>query len=494
MFLNIWGNMNILFASSEAVPFSKTGGLGDVSGILPKEISRNENITLIIPYYKNETSPNIKAKKIDSFDVIINNVKYKTEISKKRINKKFNILLVSQDLFFARKFVYGDSSTPYPDNFYRFLFFQKAIINFIMKNKIIYDIIHINDWQTSLIPMLSKYSKNSKIFKNSVFILSIHNLAFQGVFEKYHFKELEIPDKLFSPDYIEYYNKINFLKAGIIFSDSITTVSPTYAKEILKPVYGYGLDGLLKKYSFKLTGISNGVDYKTWDPENDPLIYKKYSIKTLANKKLNKIEFYKEFNLPFKTDSILAIAITRLSKQKGIELLVNSFNKLRRENINILILGKGDSSYESVLAKISKKSKKIKFLNIFDEQIAHKMQAAADILLMPSIYEPCGLTQMYSLKYGTVPIVRSTGGLADTIENYMPRTQSGTGFKFRRIDPNEFALTIKKALKIFQDKNEWKTLQINGMSKNFSWTSSANNYLNLYKKLLKKEKINERID
>jgi len=486
--------MNILFTSSEAVPFSKTGGLADVSGILPKEISKNENITLIIPYYKNETSPSIKAKKIDSFDVIINKIKYKTEIYKKRIDKKFNLLLISQDLFFARKFVYGDSSTAYPDNFYRFLFFQKAIINFIMKNKIIYDIIHVNDWQTSLIPMLLKYSKNPKIFKSSVFILSIHNLAFQGVFEKHHFKELEIPDKLFSPDYIEYYNKINFLKAGIIFSDSITTVSPTYAKEILKPVYGYGLNGLLKKYSFKLTGILNGVDYKTWDPENDPLIYKKYSIKRLVNKKFNKIEFYKEFNLPFKIDSPLAIAITRLSKQKGIEILVNSFNKLRRENINILILGKGDSSYESILAKISKRSKKIKFLNLFDEQIAHKMQAAADILLMPSIYEPCGLTQMYSLKYGTVPIVRSTGGLSDTIEDYIPKTRSGTGFKFRIIDPNEFTLTIKKALKIFQDKNEWKTLQINGMSKNFSWTSSANNYLNLYKKLLKKEKINARID
>jgi len=486
--------MNILFASSEAVPFSKTGGLADVSGVLPKEISRNENITLILPYYKNETSPNIETKKIDSFDVIINKIKYKTEIYKKRIDKKFNVVLVSQDLFFARKFIYSDSSTAYLDNFYRFLLFQKAIINFIVKNKIRYDIIHINDWQTSLIPILSKYSKNFKIFKNSIFILSIHNLAFQGVFERYHFKELDIPDHFFSPDYIEYYNKINFLKAGIIFSDSITTVSPTYAKEILKPEYGYGLDGLLKKYSLKLAGILNGVDYKIWDPKNDPLIYKKYSIETLISKKENKIKFYKEFNLPFEIDSSLAILITRLSKQKGIELLLNSFNKLRREKINILVLGKGDSSYESVLTKISKRSKKIKFLNLFDEQIAHKMQAAADILLMPSIYEPCGLTQMYSLKYGTVPVVRSTGGLEDTIENHISKTQPGTGFKFKSIDSNEFVLTIKKALKIFQDKNEWKRLQLNGMSKKFSWASSANNYLNLYKKLLKKEKMNERID
>jgi len=480
--------MNILFVSSEAAPYSKTGGLGDVAGVLPQELSKDHKVTLMIPQYKNSHFSTEEMNKIDNLNIRIGEQNFSGELYSQQISNNFLLIFIAQDLFFARKYVYGDSSGEYPDNFYRFLFFQKAIIHYLDKNRKKIDIIHLNDWQTALIPFLTRIKKNKTLNRSHRFLLTIHNIGYQGIFDKYYFDKLNVPGFYFSPEFIEFYGKINFLKAGIIYSDYITTVSPTYAREIQTKRYGAGLEGVIKKNASKLSGILNGADYNTWNPETDPFIYQNYSKDTLKKKETNKIKFLAEYKLSFDTALPLGVMISRLSKQKGIEIFLKSLPKLIKETFNLIILGKGERTYENKLKKLAKNSKKIKFFNTFNEKMAHQLQAAADILIMPSNYEPCGLSQIYSLKYGTIPIVRSTGGLEDTIEEYNPTARTGNGFKFKNINSDELFQTTKKALACFKKRIEWELIQKNGMNVNFSWNKSAKNYLTLYKRIKEGDK------
>lgn len=480
--------MNILFVASEAVPFAKTGGLADVAGILPRIMAKTETVFLFIPDYQTEPIERTAALIVDRFLVKIGNRNFPALIKRKNIGKNFHLFFVSQKLFFARKFLYGDSSGDYLDNFYRFLFFQLAIVEFVKRNKMSFDVVQLNDWQTALIPLFLKMQSAEPESKKGITFLTIHNLGYQGIFDSFYFKEMGLPDYLFSPEYLEFYGGINFLKGGIVFADHLLTVSPTYAKEIMTPEMGFGLDGLLRKYAFKLSGILNGVDYSLWNPQRDPLIFQRYSSASLSRKRKNKTRIFEEFGISDASRRPLIVMITRLAVQKGVELLFEAFSDLMKEDLFLVILGTGDRVFEEKLRKLAASFKtKMKFFNFFDEKLAHRLEAAGDILLMPSLYEPCGLNQMYSMKYGTVPVVRATGGLDDTVEDFDKITRTGTGFKFRGIDRNPFLSAVYRALELFPDRENWEAIQRNGMAADFSWDRAAGEYLTLYKNKLAQE-------
>ncbi len=485
--------MNILFIASEAVPFAKTGGLADVAGILPRFMAKTENVFLFIPDYQTEPIERTAAVIVDRFMVKIGNRDFPALIKRKNIHKNFHLFFVNQELFFARKFLYGDSSGDYLDNFYRFLFFQLAIVEFVKREKMSFDIVQLNDWQTALIPLFLKMKSADPAFRIGITFLTIHNLGYQGIFDPFYFKEIGLPDYLYSPDYLEFYGGINFLKGGIVFADRLLTVSPTYAKEILTPEMGFGLDGVLKKYAFKLSGILNGVDDSLWNPRMDPLIFQRYSPASLSKKRENKIKIFEELGIAETPSRPLVIVITRLAVQKGIELLLDSVSELMKRDLFLVILGTGDRVLEEKLGKLAASFKtKMKFFNFFDEKMAHRLEAAGDILLMPSSYEPCGLNQMYSMKYGTVPVVHATGGLDDTVENFDKITRTGTGFKFRGMDRNRFLSAVDQALELYPDKENWEAIQRNGMAADFSWDRAAGEYITLYKKILAQEPSDER--
>jgi starch synthase len=477
--------LDILFVAAEAVPFAKTGGLADVVGILPQVLANSETVSLIIPEYMTQKIHSLSLEVIDSFPIQIGSQSFQAKIKKAKISPRFSVYFVSQEFFFARKFLYGDSSGEYPDNFHRFLFFQKAIVEFIRRREIFFDIIHCHDWHTALIPLLIKFPATPPFLMKTKIVFSIHNLGYQGIFKGDLFKETGLPEYLFSPEYLEFFGNINFMKAGIIFSDWLLTVSPTYAKEILLSEKGFGLDGLLNKFSFKLSGILNGVDYSLWNPETDHFIDYRYSWRSLKTKSKNKKALYAELQIIKNCQEPLLIIISRITEQKGIALLLNLFPILLKENLHFIILGEGDSLLTDKLQGIAAQfPESLTFLNRFDERMAHRLEAAADIFFMPSDYEPCGLNQIYSMKYGTIPIVRATGGLEDSVDEFNQDTGKGTGFKFSSNNTSEIMLTIKKVLTLYQDQKIWRQIQENDMVRNFSWEMVVPEYIKLYNKIL----------
>jgi starch synthase len=348
-----------------------------------------------------------------------------------------------------------------------------------------FDIIHCHDWQTALIPLLLTFPARPPFLLKTKIVFSIHNLGYQGIFSGNLFKETGFPDYLFSPEHLEFFGNLNFMKAGIIFSDWLLTVSPTYAKEILLPEKGFGLDGLLKKFSFKLSGILNGVDYGQWNPETDRFIAYPYSRRSLEIKRKNKENLYAELKIAKNCRSPLLIIISRIAEQKGIAFLLDLLPLLLKEDLHFIILGEGDRSLTEKLQGLAARfPEQLTFLNCFNEKMAHRLEAAADIFFMPSNYEPCGLNQIYSMKYGTVPIVRATGGLEDSVDEFKQDTGKGTGFKFSSNDAAEVMRLIKKVLTIYADKKTWRQIQDNGMMRDFSWETVVPEYKKLYNKIL----------
>ncbi len=477
--------LNILFFTSEAIPFAKTGGLGDVGGLLSKALAEYERVVLVMPDYMTDAIERLHATIVDNFSVQIGGETFSATIKKAIVSPNFFVLFISNEPFFAREFLYGDGSGDYPDNFIRFLFFQKAALEYVKKNSLIFDIIHCNDWQTAMIPLFVKLEKRSSIFSKTKIVFTIHNLGYQGTFAGDLFKETGLPPYLFSPGYLEFYGQLNCLKAGIIFSDWIGTVSPTYAKEILSAEMGFGLDGLLRKYSYKLSGILNGVDYSQWNPQIDPFVASQYSIQSLDKKIKNKQELFSDLGILKSGRVPLMVLISRISEQKGMDLLLKLLPTLLLEDLYFIFLGVGDGFWTDGIKKMADRFKdKFTFLNFFDEKMAHQLEAAGDVLFMPSIYEPCGLNQIFSLKYGTVPIVRATGGLEDSVQEFDPVTGKGTGFKFQGNDIEKISALIKRVLALFADKGLWRKIQINGMKMDFSWQKVVPQYLALYNQIV----------
>ncbi len=469
--------MKIGIVASEAVPYAKTGGLADVAGTLFKVFGKMGNEShLFLPFYK--TVKNIEnIKEAGEISVKIGSQLVKGNVLTSR-TQYGTVVFIEQDYYFGRDELYGTKEGDYPDNGERFGFFDFAVLEAIKKLDLNLDVIHANDWQTGLIPLLIK-DKDMKIGT----LFTIHNLGYQGNFKQGIIDLLHIDRKYFTIDGFEFYGNVSFLKSGIVFSDYVSTVSPSYAKEIMTPEYGMGMDGILRARKDKLVGILNGIDYDLWNPETDKMIYANYSVNSLSGKKENKLRLSEELEFQIGEKPLFGM-VSRLAGQKGVDILTEALEEFLKEDIKVVILGTGEKALEEKLVSLENKfPDKIKSLIKFDNALAHKIYAASDFFIMPSKYEPCGLGQLIALKYGSVPVVRATGGLKDTIDNYNEYTHCGNGFSFEEYSPEELLETLKKAEEIYGDKKTYNTLRQIGMMCDFSWDSSAMKYLELFEKI-----------
>jgi starch synthase len=487
----------ILFVTSEVMPFVKTGGLADVSSALPQYLSDlGHEVRIVVPKYgaidqrKFKIHEVVRLKdiqiKIGEKDVVFSLKSCFLPGPKVRVQIYF---LENHEYFGSRNSLYVDPKTEkeYPDNDERFILLARSVPELITRLGWIPDIIHCNDWQCGLIPAYVKtIYKNSENFDKFKTLFTIHNIQFQGEFPKSTFSKTGLPEELNSERGIEMNGKINFMKSGLKFADVINTVSETYASEICKDEkLGFGLKNVLAKRKDDLFGIVNGIDTHVWHPEKDKHIAKKYSIKDIEDKAENKIELADKFGLEYDPKIPIVGVISRLYNSKGMDLITDSFKEMMSMKLQMILLGTGDKKYHNFFEKMSEKYKsKFACYLGFNDDLAHIIEAGADIFLMPSLVEPCGLNQMYSLVYGTVPIVRETGGLADTVIRYDDKTEDGNGFVFKKYDSAVMLKELKLALKYFEDKKKWAKIMRNGMKMDFSWNASAKKYIDLYKTIL----------
>lgn len=488
--------LKVLFVTPEAYPFAKTGGLADVSGALPKFLKAlGCDIILIIPYYRmvKESGQPIRYL-AEEIEVPFVNETLKAEIYKGLLYESVSVYFIGRDEFFDREYLYSTPKGDYFDNAERFIFFSKGVLILAQHLGFLPDIIHHHEWQTGLISAyLKSIYKDDPFFSKTASIFTIHNIAYQGLFKKEKFLLTGLPVDMYNPEGIEFWERINFMKAGIVYADVINTVSKKYSLEIQTPEYGYGLDGILRKRREDLFGIINGVDYEEWDPSHDPYIKANYTLNDLSGKKECKKDLIREFNLSPSLEKYPILGmISRLTDQKGFDILFEILDDLMSLDIGLVILGSGEEKYHKLFNQVSQKfPEKFGIKIAYDNRLAHVIEAGSDIYLMPSKYEPCGLNQIYSLKYGTIPIVRATGGLDDTIVDYDPVTKKGNGFKFKNYDSKEFLNRIKKAIEYYYQPEHWNELIKNAMNSNYSWERSAEAYLELYQRALEKKRLHE---
>jgi starch synthase len=476
--------MHIAFAASEGVPFSKTGGLADVVGALPRALAAlGHRVSVYLPRYRQTklTDPQTLLRSVTvPFDDRYRFCSLVTPGSQAGVQYYF----VDYPPFFDRDALYGTAVGDYPDNAERFALFSRAVIE---ASKIVGapDIFHCHDWQTALIPVLlrTQYLADPA-FREAATVFTIHNMGYQGLFPPEILPLLMLPWDLFTITKMEFFGQVNFLKGALVYADYVTTVSRKYSQEIQTTEYGFGLEGVLHDRAATVTGILNGVDYSEWSPENDRFIAAQYSPDNLAGKAMDKIDLLATFGMENADPKLPLIGIvSRFAAQKGFDLIAQIMDRLAREDMILIVLGTGDKPYEEMFLRLQKQfPHKIAVRVAYDNALAHKIEAGADMFLMPSRYEPCGLNQIYSLKYGTVPIVRATGGLDDTIEPWDARTGKGTGFKFYEYNGESLLLTIKAALQAFRDQASWQVLMRNGMARDFSWTASAKEYVKVYER------------
>ncbi len=467
--------MNVLFCSSEVFPFAATGGLADVCGSLPPALEKvGVHVAVMMPHYKNIKRKNFPIEKINN------------AVSKTKLGGTVDVYLVENRAFFERDGLYSEPAGDYSDNLERFHFFCRESLELMKQLNLKPDVIHCHDWQTALIPVyLKTILHDDSFYRHIKSFLTIHNLAYQGIFHKSEYFKLGLPETYFGMDGFEFYGKVNLLKAGILLSDMVTTVSPRYAKEIQTKEFGCGLEGVLHKRGRHIHGVLNGIDYNRWNPETDPYITQPYCAKTVNDKAINKQSLQKECGFTVDADIPLLGFVARLSAQKGIDLLVQVIDDLIKENCQLVLLGEGEKKYQDILRNLSRRyPDKISIHLAFDESRAHRIYAGSDIFLMPSHYEPCGLSQMISLCYGTIPVVFKTGGLADTIVPFNPADSQGNGFIFTRYERKDFMKSLETALKIYRQKKDFKRIIKNAFSCNFSWEKAAKEYQHLYKECL----------
>ena len=471
--------MRILFVASEGLPFSKTGGLADVVEALPKAlVARGHEVAVVLPRYRGTKTSTIVMPSLTvplglrlrfpavADGTLLNGVRY---------------FFVDDPAYFDRDGMYGTSTGDFWDNAERFSEFSRAAIE-IAKHIWPADVIHCHDWQTALVPVLLRTSYgDDPVLKDIPVVFTIHNMGYQGQFSRDVIDRAGIPVVTFTPARLEFYGDVNFLKGGIVYSDYVTTVSRRYAQEIQTREYGYGLDGVAHGRSDRLVGILNGVDYSAWNPAKDIFLPAKYSPKDLSGKLLCKQDLLKTFGLPDIPGRPVVGIVSRFADQKGFDLIAEVAPEIMREDMALVVLGTGDKKYEELFRTLAiAYPDRVGVKIAYDNAIAHKVEAGSDMFLMPSRYEPCGLNQIYSLKYGTVPIVRATGGLDDTIELFDLEHGTGTGFKFWDYTGGALLYTIRQALHHFADERIWKRIQLNGMEKDFSWKTPAAEYVKLY--------------
>jgi starch synthase len=476
--------MNIVFAASEGVPFSKTGGLADVVGALPRALAAlGHHVSVYLPRYRQTrlTDPTTVVRSVTiPFDDQYRFASVVSGGSQGGVRYYF----VEYPQYFDRDALYGTPAGDYPDNAERFALFSRAVLE-ASKVLGVPQVFHCHDWQSALVPvMLRTLYAEDPAFRDVATVFTIHNMGYQGLFPPDTLPLLMLPWDLLTMSKMEFFGQVNFLKGALVYSDYVTTVSKKYSQEIQTTEYGFGLEGVLRDRAATVTGILNGIDYDEWNPQTDQFIAAKYSPQDPSGKLKCKQDLLQAFGIPNVDAKVPVIGIvSRFAAQKGFDLIAQIMDRLAREEMIMVVLGSGDRLYEEMFQRLNKQfPNKIAAKVAFDNAIAHKIEAGADMFLMPSRYEPCGLNQMYSLKYGTVPIVRATGGLDDTIEPWDARTGKGTGFKFSEYNGEALLLTIKHALLAYQDPSSWQTLMRNGMTRDFSWGASAREYGKVYER------------
>ncbi len=484
--------MDIVFAASECVPFSKTGGLADVVGALPPALAAlGHRVTVYLPLYRQtklaEAKPVLRSVTVPFDD------RYRfCSVLDGGVHSGVQFYFIDYPQFFDREALYGTSVGDYRDNAERFALYSRAVLE-ACKILGVPDVFHCHDWQSALVPVLlrSVYAEDPA-FRDVGCVFTIHNMGYQGLFPPEFLPLLMLPWDLFTITRMEFYGNVNFLKGALVFSDFVTTVSRKYSQEIQTAEYGFGLEGVLHGRAATVSGILNGVDYKEWSPETDKFTAARYSSQDLSGKAACKQDLLAQFGITEANPKLPVIGIvSRFAAQKGFDLISQVMDRLAREEMIVVALGAGDKEYQDMFLRLHKQyPQKIAVKVAYDNALAPKSEAGSDMFLMPSRYEPCGLNQIYSLKYGTVPVVRATGGLDDTIENWDPRTGKGTGFKFSEYTGEALLDTVKLALKAYQDREAWQKLMRNGMSKDFSWNASAREYLRVYERARQLRTIN----
>lgn len=492
--------LRIVLAASEAVPFSKTGGLADVSTALAKALDAiGHDVTMIIPDYRQ-----LRLAKQDQLPNIVDTgLRFSLSMNGKYVHGSVNwamlpgttvkVLFVSQPDYFDRPELYMENGEGYSDNCERYCFFSRAVLEVCRQMVLRPDIVHCNDWQTGLVPALlhSQYVSRPG-FENAATVMTLHNMAYQGRFWHFDMPLTDMKWRYFNMYQMEMWGDLNLLKTGIAFADQITTVSPTYASEVCTPEGGEGLDGLLSNRRSDLTGILNGIDTDDWDPATDRHLPAHYSVsEPQPGKSLCKSHLQQRVGLPVEADVPLIGMVSRMSDQKGFDLLADCAARLLNHNVQFCFLGTGDPRFESYLAELADHyPDKVATVIGFDESLAHQIEAGSDAFLMPSRFEPCGLNQMYSLRYGTLPIVRKVGGLADSVVDTNTETLqlgTATGFVFDDYSSDQMATTIERAVSFYRDTEAWKKVMSHGMSCDWSWTTSARHYVETYHKAIERK-------
>ncbi|QDU78850.1 Glycogen synthase [Polystyrenella longa] len=488
--------MRIVIASSEAVPYAKTGGLADVAAALPQAISKmGHEVWLAMPYYRKMEEQIDRAK----YPIHETGIEFDIQMGEKTMtgellwselpNSNVTVLLIDQPDYFNRPQLYQENGHDYADNCERFAFFSRAVIEVCKKLVLRPHIVHANDWQTGLIPALlqTEYAYHPQFLRTRS-MFTIHNLAYQGQFWHWDMELTGLDWKYFNWRQMEAYGQLNLMKTGIVFSDAITTVSPSYAKEIQTPNFGCGLEEVLATHHDKMSGILNGVDTRIWSPETDTHLVENYDARTVGEgKAVCKKSLQERLGLPQKAATPLIGMISRLASQKGLDIISQILEEVIQRDVQFLFLGTGESRYEDHLRYLANQyPDQIATYIGFDEGLAHQIEAGSDMFLMPSAYEPCGLNQMYSMLYGTPPIVHVTGGLADSVVDTTKETLSSgkaTGFSFRHYNAESLQATIHRSLDLFDEKEDWNKLVQNCMKGDWSWTRSAKEYINIYQRL-----------
>ena len=462
----------ILMVTAEASPFAKTGGLGDVLGALPAALARRgEDVAVVLPRYRSANIP-VTDRVWHELPVYLGSRRFVAAIDQ-LVYHGVRYLFVDCPPLYGRAGIYNEFGADYPDNHIRFGFLNRAALE-ISRHIFRADIFHGHDWPAGLLPLYLRTLAGDPTFYSAKSVLTIHNLGYQGQFSELVLGDLGLDSTVFHPEGLEFYGGASFLKAGIVWADAVTTVSPTYAREIQTPEFGFGFDGLLRSRSYKLTGILNGVDYSEWDPRVDRFLPAHYSAEDLSGKRACKLALLDRLRLP---DRPLIGIVSRFAHQKGLDLLGEIAAPLADENVAFAVLGSGDTGIEGMFRYFGYIRPDRFGVRIgYDNSLAHLIEGGADMFLMPSRYEPSGLSQMYSLRYGTVPIVRATGGLEDTVDEE-------TGFRFHGYSPFSLFATIREALAAFDDQDAWQIRMRRGMAKDFSWDAAAVRYQDLYRSL-----------
>jgi starch synthase len=472
--------MRILFAASEALPYAKTGGLADVIEALPRALVKlGHEAAVFLPLYRG-----VKAASINLASMTIpqgTRLRFPA-IANGGLHRGVRYFFLDDPFYFDREGLYGDKNREYPDNAERFTEFSRATIE-LAKQVWMPDLIHCHDWQTAMVPVLLRTSyADDPAVRDLPVVFTVHNMGYHGVFPKESLDRAGIPPAVFHPGGIEFFGNVNFLKGGLVYSDYLTTVSRKYAEEIQTSEFGFGLEGVVRMRADRLVGILNGVDYSAWSPDRDTLIPAKYSAKNLEEKRKCKLALLDEFQLLKDNPNrpVLGI-VSRFADQKGFDLIARIAREVLQEDILLAVLGTGERRYEELFRALATDFPgRVGAVIAYDNRLAHLVEAGADIFLMPSRYEPCGLNQIYSLRYGTVPVVRATGGLDDTIEPFDLEHGTGTGFKVWEYSGSALLHAIRQALHHYSDEGVWKRIQLNGMAQDFSWNTSAAEYAKLY--------------